>query len=125
MWIKGDDLYLCADLKHTAGIEMISISGNYVDPVTLKGNTQIDGYKINSHQCFVQDGKNYKMQIPLKTTTKPGSNNGFTINITIKAKKEGSNTSELTASNLFSFTAVARSLLSAVSLANLNPFSAT
>ena len=29
------------------------------------------------------------MHIPLKTTTNPGSNNGFTVNVTIKAKKQG------------------------------------
>ena len=103
MWIKGDTLYLCAELAHSAGIEMISISGNYTSPTSLVGDSQITGYKIHNQQCFVQNGNNYKMQIPLKTTANPGSNNGFTINITIKAKKLDPTASDLTASNSFSF----------------------
>ena len=103
MWIKGDALYLCADLAHNAGIEMISISGNYTSPISLVGDSQITGYKIHNQQCFVQNGNNYKMHIPLKTTANPGSNNGFTINITIKAKKLDPTASDLTASDSFSF----------------------
>ncbi|ERF60662.1 hypothetical protein HMPREF0860_0167 [Treponema socranskii subsp. socranskii VPI DR56BR1116 = ATCC 35536] len=103
MWIKGDALYLCAELAHSAGIEMISISGNYTSPTSLVGDSQITGYKIHNQQCFVQNGNNYKMQIPLKTTASPGSNNGFTINITIKAKKLDPTASDLTASDSFSF----------------------
>ncbi len=113
MWIRGDELYLCADLAHAAGIEKIDISGTYLSSsISLTGNSEITGSNINGSgkAWFVQstvpsstDAKNYKMRIPLKTTTNPGSDNGFTINITIKAKKSDPNASDLTASNSFSF----------------------
>ena len=103
MWIKGDDLYLCANLEHNAGIEMISIGGNYLaSSISLTGN-EITDYEIHNQKCFVRNGNNYKMRIPLKTMTNPGNNNGFTINITIKAKKSSLTASDLTASNSFSF----------------------
>ena len=105
MWIKGDNLYLCADLAHNAGIEQIEISGNYVTGstgTTLTGNAEITGYQLHGVPCFVQNGSNYKMQIPLKTTANPGSDNGFNITIKIKAKKQG-NIEGLTASTTFSF----------------------
>ncbi|MGI5100871.1 hypothetical protein [Treponema vincentii] len=100
MWIKGDNLYLCADLAHDAGIEQIDISGSYfgASTITLKDDSQITGSNINNSgkAWFTQSSvpstttaKNYKMHIPLKTTTNPGSNNGFTITIKIKAKKQG------------------------------------
>lgn len=113
MWIRGDELYLCADLAHAAGIEKIDISGTYLSSsISLTGNSEITGSNINGSgkAWFVHstvpsstDAKNYKMRIPLKTTTNPGSDNGFTINITIKAKKSDPNASDLTASNSFSF----------------------
>ena len=103
MWIKGDALYLCADLAHDAGIEKIDISGTYLgSPVSLTGNSQITGYQLHNKHCFEQVGNNYKMRIPLKTTTNPGNNNGFTVNVTIKAKKQGE-VEGLTASTSFSF----------------------
>ena len=105
MWIKGDNLYLCADLAHDAGIEKIDISGTYLaDPLSLTGDSQITGHKTDNKQWFEKaaDGKNYKMHIPLKTTTNPGSNNGFTVNVTIKAKKQGE-VEGLTASTSFPF----------------------
>ncbi|EEV19061.1 hypothetical protein TREVI0001_0123, partial [Treponema vincentii ATCC 35580] len=100
MWIKGDNLYLCADLAHNAGIEQIDISGSYfgASTITLKDDSQITGSNINgsgkawftqSSVPSITTAKNYKMRIPLKTTTNPGSNNGFTVNVTIKAKKQG------------------------------------
>ncbi|QSH97786.1 hypothetical protein DWB79_08515 [Treponema medium] len=105
MWIKGDDLYLCADLSHDAGIERIDISGTYIgQDVSLTGNSEITGYKLHNQQCFEQDGHNYKMRIPLKTTANPTNNNGFTINVTIKAKKQKQGDIDgLTASTSFSF----------------------
>ena len=105
MWIKGDELYLCADLSHDAGIERIDISGTYLtSPVSLTGNSEITGYKLHNQQCFEQDGHNYKMRIPLKTTANPTNNNGFTINVTIKAKKQKQGDIDgLTASTSFSF----------------------
>ena len=105
MWIKGDNLYLCADLAHNAGIEQIEIGGNYVTGstgTTLTGNAEITSYQLHGVPCFVQNGSNYKMQIPLKTTANPGSDNGFNITIKIKAKKQG-NIEGLTASTTFSF----------------------
>lgn len=112
MWIKGDDLYLCADLSHSAGIEKIDISGSYVGSSTIEliGDSNITGTNINNSgkAWFVQsnvgsstDAKNYKMRIPLKTTTNPGSNNEFTLTVTIKAKKSG-NAEDLTASSSYS-----------------------
>ncbi|EPF28479.1 hypothetical protein HMPREF9195_01375 [Treponema medium ATCC 700293] len=105
MWIKGDDLYLCADLSHDAGIERIDISGTYIgQDVSLTGNSEITGYKLHNQQCFEQDGHNYKMRIPLKTTANPTNNNGFTINVMIKAKKQKQGDIDgLTASTSFSF----------------------
>ena len=105
MWIKGDGLYLCAELSHDAGIERIDISGSYLGTsVSLTGDSEITGYQLHNQQCFVQDGHNYKMRIPLKTTGNPANNNGFTINVTIKAKKQKEGDIEgLTASTSFSF----------------------
>ncbi|EPF28478.1 hypothetical protein HMPREF9195_01374, partial [Treponema medium ATCC 700293] len=105
MWIKGDDLYLCADLSHDAGIERIDINGTYIgQEVSLTGNSEITGYKLHNQQCFEQDGHNYKMRIPLKTTANPANNNGFTINVMIKAKKQKQGDIDgLTASTSFSF----------------------
>lgn len=102
---KGDALYLCADLSHYAGIERIDISGTYLaSPVSLTGNSEITGYKLHNQQCFEQDGHNYKMRIPLKTTANPTNNNGFTINVMIKAKKQKQGDIDgLTASTSFSF----------------------
>ena len=112
MWIKGDALYLCADLAHDAGIERIDISGSYVDSsFTLSGDSEITDSNINNtgKAWFTQStvpsstsAKNYKMRIPLKTTTNPGSNNEFTINVTIRAQKQGE-IEGLTASSSFSF----------------------
>ncbi|UTY23142.1 hypothetical protein [Treponema denticola] len=113
MWIKGDALYLCADLAHNAGIEQIDISGSYfgASTITLKDDSQITDSNINGSgkAWFTQSSvpstttaKNYKMRIPLKTTTKPGRNNGFTITIKIKAKKQG-DTEGLQSSTTFSF----------------------
>ena len=112
MWIKGDALYLCADLAHDAGIERIDISGSYVDSsFTLSGDSEITGSNINNtgKAWFTQStvpsstsAKNYKMRIPLKTTANPGSNNEFTINVTIRAQKQGE-IEGLTASSSFSF----------------------
>ena len=113
MWIKGDALYLCADLAHNAGIEQIDISGSYfgASTITLKDDSQITGSNINrsGKAWFTQSSapsattaKNYKMRIPLKTTTNPGGNNGFTLTVKIRAKKQG-DTEGLTASTTFSF----------------------
>ncbi|UTC57494.1 hypothetical protein ABK01_03945 [Treponema sp. OMZ 305] len=105
MWIKGDGLYLCAELSHDAGIERIDISGSYLGTsVSLTGDSEITGYQLHNQQCFEADGHNYKMRIPLKTTGNPANNNGFTINVTIKAKKQKEGDIEgLTASTSFSF----------------------
>ena len=105
MWIKGDGLYLCAELSHDAGIERIDISGSYLGTsISLTGDSEITGYQLHNQQCFEADGHNYKMRIPLKTTGNPANNNGFTINVTIKAKKQKEGDIEgLTASTSFSF----------------------
>ncbi|QSI00616.1 hypothetical protein DWQ65_11210 [Treponema phagedenis] len=91
MWIKGDDLYLCADLSHTAGIKSVEVSGTLN---CLQSNRQdlkddkIVGVNIagTGKQWFFENpsgSKNYQMRIPLKTTDNPGSNNEFSITVKI------------------------------------------
>ncbi|EFW36480.1 hypothetical protein HMPREF9554_03046 [Treponema phagedenis F0421] len=91
MWIKGDDLYLCADLSHKAGIKSVEVSGTLK---CLQSNRQdlkddkIVGGDIagTGKQWFFENpsgSKNYQMRIPLKTTDNPGSNNEFSITVKI------------------------------------------
>ncbi len=116
MWIKGDDLYIFAELKHGAGIKEISISGTLSclagSTVTLTGESEITGTNIagTGKQWFTPStvtsstaSKNYIMRLPLKTTDKPGSGNSFNVTILITSDKQTHSAANLTASKTWEF----------------------